>query len=248
MRFPSSHKFLAIYSGVLTVAFAASMLMGATQTAARRAKFEEIEVQRINVVEPDGTIRLVIADTARAPGVIVKGKDLPHPGGRRMAGMTFFNDEGIENGGLTFDGAKDKDGRVNSHGHLSFDNYDQDQVMVIEGNQDGDKKSAFIGILDRPEWSVTEAIELMDKNKDLPADQRQAIMEKFIREKGGAGLQRAQLGRLPDRSVALKLRDPEGHVRILINVAADGSPSLQFLDAEGKVTSQLPAPAAAKKG
>jgi hypothetical protein len=52
--------------------------------------------------------------------------------------------------------------------------------------------------------------------------------------------QRIHLGRNDDRSASLVLKDPDGHPRIVIEVAADGSPSLQFLDANGKVVNQLP--------
>ena len=250
MQIPSNQKFLAIYSGLLTVAFAATVLMGATRTEAKKTRFEEIDVQRINIVEPDGTLRLVISDTARAPGVVLKGREYPHPDGRKTAGMIFYNDEGSENGGLIFGGVKNKDGKVESHGHLSFDNYEQDQTMVVEGNQNGERKDSYIGINDQPDWSLAELFELLDKNRSLSSGQQQALVDKFMRERGGGGVQRAMFGRLPDGSVALKLRDPEGHTRILINVAADGTPSLQFLDAAGKVVSQLPAAPAVptKKG
>jgi hypothetical protein len=36
------------------------------------------------------------------------------------------------------------------------------------------------------------------------------------------------------------LRDPDGHTRILLRVAADGTPTMQFLDAARKVTNQWP--------
>jgi hypothetical protein len=243
MKFLSNQKFLAIYSGVLTTAFAVVVLTGATQTASRQTKFDEIDVQRINLVEPDGTLRMVISDTAHAPGPIIKGKEYPHPGGRKEAGMIFYNDEGSENGGLIFGGGKDKAGKVSSHGHLSFDNYEQDQVMVIEGNQDDtDSKSAFLSVLDRPNYPLSEILELLEKNKNLPKDQQQALMEKFINDRPKPR-SRLLLGRQEDRSVGLNLKDVEGRSRIVIKVAADGTPTLQFLDADGKVVSQLPPPA-----
>jgi hypothetical protein len=56
------------------------------------------------------------------------------------------------------------------------------------------------------------------------------------------GHARIYLGRNDDKSASLKLKDAEGRDRIIIRVAADGSPALQFLDDSGKVVSQLPAP------
>ena len=37
-------------------------------------EFAEIDVQRINIREPDGTLRMTISNTATAPGLIFKGK------------------------------------------------------------------------------------------------------------------------------------------------------------------------------
>jgi hypothetical protein len=63
-------------------------------------------VQRINVVEPDGTLRLVLSNHSRLPGVIVRGKERPFA--RPQAGMLFYNDEGTENGGLVFGAAQER--------------------------------------------------------------------------------------------------------------------------------------------
>src|SRR5215469_16069479 len=57
------------------------------------ASFAVVDVQRINVREPDGTLRMVISNTATEPGTVVKGKERPHPN-RRSAGILFYNDEG----------------------------------------------------------------------------------------------------------------------------------------------------------
>jgi len=102
-------RFLVIYSGMLTVAFAVSMLTGFAKSPV--ATFDEIDVQRINVREPDGTLRMVISDSAKLPGVIVKGKEQPKVD-RPQAGMIFFNDEGSENGGLIFGGKRDAHGEA----------------------------------------------------------------------------------------------------------------------------------------
>jgi hypothetical protein len=60
---------------------------------------DEIQVHRINVVEPNGSLRMVISNRARLPGMIVKGKEQPKSD-RPQAGMIFYNDGGSENGGL----------------------------------------------------------------------------------------------------------------------------------------------------
>ena len=50
-------------------------------------------MHRINVREPDGTLRMVISNHARLPGVIVRGKE-PPPVDRPYAGMLFYNEKG----------------------------------------------------------------------------------------------------------------------------------------------------------
>ncbi len=87
-------------------------------------------MERINVVEPDGTLRMAISNRSLAPGIIIKGKEHPHPD-RKTAAVIFYNDEGTENGGLSFGGERSKDGTESSSGHLSFDRYEQDQVFTI---------------------------------------------------------------------------------------------------------------------
>jgi hypothetical protein len=44
--------------------------------------------------------------------------------------MLFLNDEGTEDGGLVYGGAKEN-GKPSSFSYLSFDQYDQDQTVVV---------------------------------------------------------------------------------------------------------------------
>jgi hypothetical protein len=142
-------RFLVIYSGVLTAAFAVSMLAGFSRSPI--ATFDEINVHRINVREPDGTLRMVIADSAKLPGVIVKGKEQPKVD-RPQAGMIFFNDEGSENGGLIFGGKRDAHGDVvDSGGSLSFDRYNANQVVQLLGVDDKENSMAGMAVSDSQE-------------------------------------------------------------------------------------------------
>jgi hypothetical protein len=236
----SSQRFLAIYSGVLTLVFAITILAGFAEQQSK-PDFKEITVQRLNLVEPDGTLRMVISDKALFPGIILKGKEHPHPD-RKTAGILFFNDEGTENGGLIFGGEKDKDGKISSHGHLSFDAYEQDQVFSIDAQQQDHQTGTSLTMVDRPDYPIDELIALTDRVKDLPSDQKNAEITKFLQAHPSPHA-RLFLGRSADKSVALKLKDGEGRDRIVIAVSADGSPVLRFLDEAGKVVSQLPAKA-----
>jgi hypothetical protein len=93
------------------------------------ATFDQITVRRINVVEPDGTPRMIISDRASFPGMIAQRKERPYP--RPFAGILFYNDEGTETGGLVFGGQKDNNGQVIDSGvSLSFDKYGAPQQIV----------------------------------------------------------------------------------------------------------------------
>ena len=88
---------LRIYVAVLTVIVIACLislillLRGSRQTdaiAANHLTVEEITARRINIVEPDGRLALVISDHARQHPGAMNGKDLPARD--RPAGMIFF--------------------------------------------------------------------------------------------------------------------------------------------------------------
>jgi len=233
---PIGQRFLMIYAGVLTVVFAATVLSGFA-LAPKKLSLDELDVQRINVREPDGTLRLVISNAATAPGIFIKGKEYPHPN-RKAAGMIFYNDEGTENGGLIFGGEKDKDGTKESHGHLSFDAYEQDQTMALDSQQGKEGRYTKLQFNDYPDYSILEEIQLLDSVKHLPADQRTAEIKVFY-DKHGGPTRRMVLARNTDGSVQLAMNDLQGHPRIVMKVAKDGSPSLQMLDSKGKVTGEL---------
>lgn len=226
-----TQRVLLAYSGVLTVVLCVVLLSGASSK--KKASFDEINVKRINLVEPDGTIRMVISNRADFPGLIVKGKEYPHD--RQTAGMLFFDDEGTENGGLIFGGSKDKDGKVQSWGHLSFDRYMGDQVMVHNAEEMDGQRHAGIEFVDEPDVPlnlVTDALQ-------LSPDQRKSKLRELFSGKNKPQ-QRAYLGRKFDQSSALELEDAQGRDRILISVAANGNPTMKFLDEQGKVIEEFP--------
>jgi hypothetical protein len=127
-------KVLVIDSSVLTTALTAFML--ARPVAATTQSFDEIDVHRINVREPDGTLRLVISNRTRLPGVIERGREHA-PVDRPQAGLLFYNDEGTENGGLVFGGHRGTQGDVrDSGGMLTFDRYAGSQIIQLAGVHD----------------------------------------------------------------------------------------------------------------
>jgi hypothetical protein len=240
VRFLSSRRFLAVYSGVLTAVFAVTILVAA-KSPAPNATFDQITVHRINILEPDGTPRLVLSNKAEFPGLYLHGKDNPRSD-RDSAGMIFLNDEGTENGGLIFGGAKDKQGVAHGYGHLSFDRYDQDQVINIEQNEDGDQRTSGIAINDVGDYAVTpEFMAEAGRIKAMPHGQARADAWSKFKMKYSGDANRAYLGRGTDKSVGLSLKDQQGRERLRLVVKPDGAPLIQFLDATGKVVNEYTA-------
>ncbi len=159
-------RLLKAYSLLLT------LLLGALAVAAFRGpqkqRFGEINVERINVVEPDGSLRMVIANRARSIGPIYKGRPFGYPGGTRP-GIIFFNDEGTENGGLTFQGQRRPDGTFTANTGLSFDQFEQDQIVVLNYADDNGTRRAGLTIGDRANVNIYDMVLQRDSIMKLPA-------------------------------------------------------------------------------
>jgi hypothetical protein len=141
-----SERFLVIYSGVLTLALVLMLLLGMGPSA-KKTSFAELTVQRINVVETNGTLRMVISDHARFPGIIVQGKERPFQ--RPQAGMLFYNDEASETDGLIFGGHRNSKGEiVDSGGSLSFDRCGANQVLQLIGVDDKEDRLSGLSVTD----------------------------------------------------------------------------------------------------
>ncbi len=234
----SSQRFLAIYSGCITLIFLITVLCGFSEVRHLR-RFDEITVHRINVVEPDGTIRMVLSNKDRAPGLYIRNKEHPHDT-RQSAGLLFYDDEGTEDGGLIYGLTKDQSGHaIGSDVHLSFDKYMQDQVFTIDAGQYNHQEYSQLTMQDRGDYSVLEGIEASHRISKLPEGQREAEWAKFKSTHPGDHT-RVLLGRAADGAAALRLKDRDGHDRIVMRVAPDGTPQLQMLDAIGNIVDELP--------
>jgi hypothetical protein len=233
---------LKLYAVVSTIALVV-LVTGAFVRAPQRAKFTEIDVERINVVEPDGRYRMVIANRPRSIGPVYKGKPFGYAGGGRP-GIIFFNDEGTENGGLTFTGARDSTGRVAASSHFSFDQFNQDQILYFNYNEQGGRRQTGLTIADRAPVDIYDLVQARDSIVRTVRDsaQQRAALAALTAPRNGEPMfaQRVFLGRQPDKAAVLTLTDPAGRARIRMRVDSLGTASLEFLDATGTVTARVP--------
>lgn len=217
------NRLMTLYTTVLGVGVVVALLMGAA--ANRNANFDTIDVKRINVREPDGTLRMVISDKALFPGLILNGTEKPHP--RPMAGMLFYNDEGTENGGLIFNGKRDAEGKVGSGVSLTFDRYQQDQQLQLLGVDDDGNHFAGMTVND-----VADGVQRPINSERDEADNR-AGKRHIVR--------RFYAGKTPGQSSVLQLADAQGRTRLMLLVSPAGEATIQFKDEAGAVVRELKA-------
>ena len=200
-------------------------------------KFEEIDVGRINIREPDGTLRLIISNREQFPGAPWKGGEVPRPDRKSFAGMLFVNDEGTENGGLIQKGVIGPDGKVSAGLSLTFDRFRQDQAIQLLHAEEGGRVRSMLTINDETDSTQLDVMQRSERMKAIrsldPAARRIAIQE--MRDKNQLPNNRVLLGTTADGASALSLADAQGRPRLLMMVTASGKPSVQLLDDNGKI-------------
>lgn len=78
-------RFLEIYAAVSLIIFG---VLAFTAFKQSKQKFTEIDVERLNLVEKNGQLRMVIANAGRMPDPIINGKAFKT---ERPPGMIFYN-------------------------------------------------------------------------------------------------------------------------------------------------------------
>jgi hypothetical protein len=227
-------RFLKVYAVAATLVCAVFFL-SAFAAQNRRQKFEEIDVERINVVEKDGRLKMVISNRERQTPVVVDGKTLPHEGGR-SPGMVFFNERGDEIGGLLFNGNTGE----GQYSQLTFDKFRGDQTIALR-HLESAGGDYFAGMtFNDVNLPTAELVARTEAVKRLPNEAARNAALKEMRDRGDFLVNRLLIGKGRDRAAFIGLCDAKGKTRLRINVTADGIPAIDFLDEAGKITYSLP--------
>ena len=210
-------------------------------------RIDELTVQRLNVVDANGTLRFVLSNKDRMHPGVIDGVTINRP--RPVAGMLFFNDEGDEVGGLTYTGtddpspealAKGDNGRRANAG-IMFDQLKQDQTIGISYSENNGQRSAGLQVWDRSEQPLSDLIRALNDANALPAGPGRDAAVKAVRAKAPAGPRRLFVGKNSDKSAMVSLADGQGRPRLVLRVNEDGASSIEFLDIDGKITQRIPA-------
>jgi hypothetical protein len=214
--------------GLQCYAIGTTALLGIMAIIAFRpptARFDELTVQRITVVDSTGAPRIYIAGS------------FP-PRRNVVAGLLFLNNDGEEAGGLTYRGHRGPDGTVSAGGVLTMDQYREDQVVVLGYQQAGVGKREGLTISDRPDTMGAALGTLYQVLDTFPPGPRRDSVQKVLLSRvppEQLPARRVFVGRDTTRAAVVVLSDRTGAARLRLGVDSLGQASIAFLDGKGKV-------------
>lgn len=210
--------------------------------------FEEINVERLNIIGASGKPVLVLSNKKNMPGPSMNGKTYPREvidGREYFSGMLFFNELGDEVGGLIYAGIKkDSMGGYSAVSHLSFDQWKQNQVLALDYNDNGKNRYKGLRIWDRPaNVSFDKKLDLMQaireaKNNPVRRDSLMNLWRQSA-QRGENGIERMFIGSR-NEIPQIQLKDKQGKIRIRLMVNEKDEAKLEFLNEKGEVTAVFP--------
>jgi len=223
----------------------AAMLLITTFAFKNKSTFDTIDVKRINIIEDDGTVKMLITNAENFPSKGDEVNGIIYHKRTKRAGLLFYTEDGKECGGLIYDGRKTEKGH--SAGlSLTFDQYDGDQVMQlittdqkVGNNRYKSGRLVFNDLGDNQTQETSTRIgEELNGIKDL--NKRREKREEY-RKKGMLGsVTRIALGQTPGKQNGLFLYDDKGKTRAKFIIDKDNSIKLIAYDEMGKVISTWP--------
>jgi hypothetical protein len=228
-------RILKAYAGAMTLvvgvlSLAAFTRHGPTQVGeiqGTRAKFDVIDVERINVLEPDGKYRLILSNRPRSIGPIYKMKPFGYEGGvgpddlvqrrRDRRRRLHVYRKHLHRHDLDYDRRRCTKGTFSSSTHMSFDQFNQDQVLNLDYADNNGRRNIGVSVYDRSDVDIHDMVEERNtimKIADTVA--RNAALQKWAAPRTGVPLaaQRLFVGRDPSKSAVLNLSDRDGKPRL----------------------------------
>ncbi len=237
-------RWLKRYAIFATLAFAV-LLFPAFRRAGMQ-HFEEINVERINIVEKDGTVKMLITNKDRFPtGKQVINRRPVNETREKRPGILFFNEEGMECGGLIYDGAKTANGHQGGMS-LTFDRFDGDQVIQVlsQDYQEDGKRFQTNGLIfnEYKNDTITQlgAAQLMKAMEAMPDQQQRQKRYGELQQMGIFGQPRIYLGRTGSQNNGLYLFDDQGQPRAMLYIDPSNQAKLEFFDDKGNVVDSWP--------
>ncbi|CAL68397.1 hypothetical protein [Christiangramia forsetii] len=230
---------------ICTVAVITAMLLFAFKTKENQ-KFGTIDVERINIVESDGTVKMIITNVEQFPNgsATVNGREVTK-NRKKRSGMLYFNEDGIECGGFIYDGAKDENGH-SSGLSLTYDQYDGDQVMQLRNIdfKKGEERMVSSSLVFNDRTANLTQQEVTKVMEELELIEDKKIRRQKYKEYADQGLigatPRIVLGKTGSQNNGLFLFGENGETKAMFYVDKGNNVKLEVYDDEGKVTNSWP--------
>ncbi|MCW9708792.1 hypothetical protein [Fodinibius salsisoli] len=222
-------RFLKIYSAILTLGIISFFLMSYVE-GDKKKHFEEIDVERINIVESNGDLKMVISNQEKQHPGMFNGEVLVER--ERPPGIIFFNEEQDEVGGLIYQGNKEEGALM----VLSFDQYKNDQVMQLRYLESEKSRTYGLQLWDRDQsFTLPKLVNVMDSLKKLDYS-RGEVRREMRKMNDGEPISAPRLfaGKKRDKSVGLFIQDQYGNDRIRIYVDEQNEPQIEFINEQGE--------------
>lgn len=213
------------------------MLFSSFRLQRKIDNFEEINVKRINIVEEDGTVRMVIANKELQHSGRMDNKDWKKR--ERQAGMIFFNDLGDECGGVIYQAKKQNDGTVSSGMSITMDRFRDDQVLQLLNDETivNDKMTSQRGLFinDYPTLDGINARNLQIQEAEKITDEkiRNAKLREITKVQGNKNLM--FIGKTRGNSQGMFIADKTGKPKLMIYVDSEGQPKIQTFSENGEM-------------
>ncbi|MEM9361884.1 MAG: hypothetical protein AAGA43_04565 [Bacteroidota bacterium] len=202
---------------------------------------KELTLERLNIVESNGQLSLIISNGER----IDIGDHRKYAPRRFDQGMLFFNDAGRETGGFVFS-SEETDSTYTSFQHLSFDQYNGDQNLVLAQYQEEGYHFKGLILQDYPDDRITEDYERVfdsvynsEGENDKAWKKARAFAFNMLAKQNRLEKRRLVIGS-ENTIPKIQLNDKQGNPRIKIYVDSTDSPVMEFLGEKQEIITRIP--------
>lgn len=202
-------------------------------------KFKRLDVEQLNIVEADGTVKMSLFNSEHMPPLIFEGEDIL-PGHRQddeLSGIMFYNGKGFECGGLIFGSKEQANGEHESVLSLTFDQYLQDQVVQMFNVERNGKQTYGFNFFDRPKETIKETIEKMNQIDEI---ENKAERDRLMQEIDDENPRRMFIGKTTEGDITMQMHDRAGRERIRISIDQEDQPKIEMFNSVGEVLYKLP--------
>lgn len=204
-----------------------------------KIRVTQLDAELINIVDANGKRKMALFDAAHKPEIFLDGQEFTgmRQGTTPASGVTFYNGEGDECGGLIFGSRRLDDGEYEQGLMLAFDAFRNDQVIYMSAEESSGKRSAGLSIWKRPSRPLVDDLKTLQRLQATadPSEAR-AFRQSLFEEH----CERLHVGMSQEGAVSVVLNDSKGRSRIRMVVDENDCPKLEFLNEKGDVVYSLP--------